>query len=319
MSIVNYLESALKSVGAVDIPSQLVEAQQYAIASSGKRVRPMMALLAAQLFAPELTKEHFCTAVALEVFHTFTLVHDDIMDKAALRRGKPTVVNQYGTNTAILAGDALLIRAYDYLGKGNNAAQTLPLFNQMAMAVCEGQQMDVDYEQLASISTRQYFDMAGKKTAALLAAAAAIGGLSAFADDNDTALLYDFGYQLGLAFQVQDDYLDTYGDTAAFGKQTGGDIVQKKKTYLFAAACEQLPPERKAAFLQAFASTQLTDNQQISTITAFYNQAQVNTIANAAISHYFEKSKQSLSKIPAPAARKDDLWQFAEWIMGRKK
>jgi geranylgeranyl diphosphate synthase type II len=278
-----------------------------------------MALLAAQLFAEKITEEHWNVALAIEIFHNFTLVHDDIMDKADLRRGQPTVVKRFGENTAILAGDALLVKAYQHLCRSHNAEKILPVFNRAALEVCEGQQLDIDFEQMATIGLQQYFDVIGKKTAVLLAASCSIGALAAGADDADAACLYDFGYNLGIAFQVQDDLLDTYGDERTFGKAIGGDIVQGKKTYLFVATCKTLSAAGKKAFLNAFTDSQLADNQKISIIRDFYNEANVQQQSADTVKQFFEKSLLSLHRVNAPQKRIDALQYFAESLMGRNK
>jgi geranylgeranyl diphosphate synthase type II len=298
--------------------SPLLEPVRYILeAGHAKRVRPIMTMLAAQLFAPQVTGQHLDAALAIEIFHNFTLIHDDIMDNADLRRGIPSLHNRFNRTTAILTGDALLVKAYQFLCQSPNAQKSLSLFHRTAIDVCEGQQLDMDYESLAVVTQSQYFEMIGKKTAALMAASCAIGALTANADDRNVDLMYDFGYNLGITFQLQDDYLDAYG-TASFGKTIGGDILQGKKTALFTYAYQNLHPQRKQLFLNAYSDSTLSDAMKIEEVMVFYDEAQVERYTQDAVNSYYDESMRSLQKTTAPDDAKQELARFAQKFLGRE-
>ena len=295
----------------------LSAAVRYALSAAAKRVRPVMTALSAQMFAP-LDDCHWNAALAIELFHNFTLTHDDIMDNAPLRRRQPTLAKQFGVNTAILAGDLLLIKAYQCLRRLPDPRRVQKIFDHAAIAVCEGQQMDIDFECLEEISVEQYFDMTGKKTATLIGASCAVGAEAACANDA-AALMYGFGYNLGIAFQLQDDYLDAYGSEAAFGKTIGGDIVQGKKTCLFAFACRSLPARRRRQFLDAFALPNTKDAQKVRRVMDFYGEADAGRQVLDAAGEYFEKSMLLLRNVQADLPAKQELERFARKLLGRDK
>ena len=218
-------------------PKGLYEPIGYTLAAGGKRVRPQLALLATKLFGGK-EEDALPAALALEVFHNFTLLHDDVMDKAAVRRGRPTVHVKWNENTAILSGDQMMIEAYKLLSQvpEKKLAKTLRLFNQMATEICEGQQYDVDFESRDDVTIPEYMEMIRLKTSVLLATALRIGAYIAYANDEQQKKIYEYGIHVGLAFQIQDDMLDCYGDEATFGKAIGGDIAENKKTYLWLTA-----------------------------------------------------------------------------------
>ena len=221
-------------------PQGLYEPIGYTLAAGGKRVRPQLALLATKLFGGN-EEDVLPAALALEVFHNFTLLHDDVMDKAQVRRGRPTVHVKWNANTAILSGDQMMIEAYKLLSQvpENKLATTLRLFNQMATEICEGQQYDVDFESRKDVTIPEYMEMIRLKTSVLLATALRIGAYIADATDEQQEQIYNYGIHLGLAFQIQDDMLDCYGDQATFGKAIGGDIAENKKTYLWLTAAQK--------------------------------------------------------------------------------
>ena len=222
-------------------PAGLYDPLRYMMEIGGKRIRPRLCLTAYSLFKDEFSQEILSPAAALEVFHSFTLIHDDIMDKAPVRRGVPTVYKKWNDNTAILSGDVMSIESYKLIAKA--PAQVLPqaleLFSQTAAQVCEGQQYDMDFEDMESVPMTDYLKMIGLKTAVLIACSAKMGAIIGGASEKECDLLYRFGYDLGLAFQIADDWLDTYGDSAVFGKSIGGDIVNNKKTWLLTKAFEK--------------------------------------------------------------------------------
>ena len=240
----NVLDQAIKDLFAniefQKSPEGLYDPLRYMIAIGGKRIRPRLCLATYGLFADELTPEILEPAAALEVFHTFTLIHDDIMDRSALRRGHPTVWKKWNEDTAILSGDVMFIDSYRRIAQApaKYLTQVLPLFSKTASEVCDGQQMDMDFEKRSSVSMQEYMQMIGLKTGVLIACAAQLGALIGGADEWSQNCLYEYGYYLGLAFQVADDYLDAYGDEKVFGKPIGGDILNAKKSWLTVRAME---------------------------------------------------------------------------------
>ena len=240
----NVLDQAIKDLFAniefQKSPEGLYDPLRYMIAIGGKRIRPRLCLATYGLFADELTPEILEPAAALEVFHTFTLIHDDIMDRSALRRGHPTVWKKWNEDTAILSGDVMFIDSYRRIAQApaKYLTQVLPLFSKTASEVCDGQQMDMDFEKRSSVSMQEYMQMIGLKTGVLIACAAQMGALIGGADEWSQNCLYEYGYYLGLAFQVADDYLDAYGDEKVFGKPIGGDILNAKKSWLTVRAME---------------------------------------------------------------------------------
>ena len=240
----NVLDQAIKDLFAniefQKSPEGLYDPLRYMIAIGGKRIRPRLCLATYGLFADELTPEILEPAAALEVFHTFTLIHDDIMDRSALRRGHPTVWKKWDEDTAILSGDVMFIDSYRRIAKApaKYLTQVLPLFSKTASEVCDGQQMDMDFEKRSSVSMQEYMQMIGLNTGVLIACAAQLGALIGGADEWSQNCLYEYGYYLGLAFQVADDYLDAYGDEKVFGKPIGGDILNAKKSWLTVRAME---------------------------------------------------------------------------------
>jgi geranylgeranyl diphosphate synthase type II len=288
------IEAAIADLKFPTRPALLYEPQSYALLSSGKRVRPLLTLLVANLFSENIDREKINVALAVELFHTFTLIHDDIMDHADLRRGYPTVVNKWGSNVAILSGDAMLIESYRLLSTSSQVAKLLPVLNQAALDVCEGQQLDVDFEQLESVTEVDYLEMIGKKTASLLAASAVMGALSAGANEHQVKILREFAYKLGLAFQLQDDYLDTYADVAVFGKQPGGDIAVGKKTFLFVTACQNLSENDRAEFLALMKDNTLPCNEKFVRVKAFYDKANVEQIVQDRVEKLSREAEKSL-------------------------
>src|SRR5258705_10741173 len=227
-------------------PLSLYKPGEYFLKLGGKRIRPVLCLMGNELF-DEVTADAWHAATAIELFHNFTLIHDDIMDKAPLRRGKPTVHTKYNESTALLAGDVMMVKAYEYLNKISSSylSKVLSLFNKTAIEVCEGQQMDMDYELRDAVSMSDYLKMIELKTSVALAASLKIGGLLGGGGERNQNLLYEFGRKLGIAFQLQDDYLDAFGDKSKTGKQIGGDILANKKTFLLIHAMESLSHKKE--------------------------------------------------------------------------
>ena len=302
-------------------PIELYEPIAYILTLGGKRIRPILTLAAYQLFDND-TKKAFPTAFAVEVFHNFTLMHDDIMDAAPLRRGKQTVHTKYNVNTGILSGDAMLILAYDYLVSVSEDFKTvtklIKIFNKVAIEVCEGQQFDINFEKRNDVSIPEYINMIKLKTAVLLAAALQMGATSAFASDEDAQHLYDFGLNIGLAFQIQDDILDTFGDAATFGKKVGGDIVQNKKTYLYLKTMELLPPQQAAELYTLYNSEENDEDIKIEKVKIFFNSVNIRGEAELLQDDYFQKGMAHLDSVNVPEERKIALRSIAEDLMVRK-
>lgn len=301
-------------------PSELYEPIVYTLSLEGKRVRPLLLMMGNGLFSGN-EQRAIGAAVAVELFHNFTLIHDDIMDRAPVRRGKPTVYEKWGDNIAVLAGDVMQVQAYQYLAKCD--ADILPviigIFNSTAIQVCEGQQMDMNFERRKNVSIVEYLKMIESKTAVLLAASLQMGAVCAKASKNDADALYNFGLNMGLAFQLQDDILDVYGNTEKFGKQKGGDIIANKKTYLLLKAFELLSNNgEKLNELQAI--LELKDpEKKVTSVVEIYDRLNIKQLAEAEVAAYYKKSLQSLQEIEANTVVKNELLLFAETLMNREK
>lgn len=300
-------------------PQNLYEPIHYILGLGGKRIRPVLTLMSAELFDADY-KLALPAALAVEVFHNFSLVHDDIMDDAPLRRGNETVHEKWNTNTAILSGDAMLILAYQYFEKyETNVFRTLAkLFSKTALEVCEGQQWDVDFETREDVSIEHYLKMIKYKTAVLVAAAMKMGAIVAKTSVENANLIYDFGLNLGLAFQLQDDYLDAFGDPKTFGKQVGGDIIENKKTYLYLKAIEFANSLEKEQLLQLF-SIHLEDNSmKIEAVKAIFVSTGASKATQQAIRDFTLKAFEILQKIKIDNEKKEILHSFGQNLMGRK-
>lgn len=273
-------------------PQGLYEPIGYTLAAGGKRVRPQLALLATKLFGGN-EEDVLPAALALEVFHNFTLLHDDVMDKAQVRRGRPTVHVKWNANTAILSGDQMMIEAYKLLSQvpENKLATTLRLFNQMATEICEGQQYDVDFESREDVTIPEYMEMIRLKTSVLLATALRIGAYIAGATDEQQEQIYNYGIHLGLAFQIQDDMLDCYGDQATFGKAIGGDIAENKKTYLWLTAAQK-------GAIDELAMREESMTQRFERIFAIYDRLGVKAAAQEAIRLQTNQAINCLDALP---------------------
>ncbi|MDR0415315.1 MAG: polyprenyl synthetase family protein [Prevotellaceae bacterium] len=318
-SLSERIARAIDGLSFPQSPALLYQPMRYALLSGGKRIRPALLLMCTDLFLQKIEQEHVDVSLGVELFHCFTLIHDDIMDKADLRRGQPTVVKKWGVNTAVLSGDAMLIEAYKLVCRATDASALLRVFNHAATDVCEGQQLDVDFEQQPSITEEQYFIMVGKKTAALLAAAAAMGALAAGAPDTDVQRLYGFARCLGVAFQLRDDYLDVYSDTGEFGKATGGDIAAGKKTFLFVATAEALAEQERDEFLQLMRSSHLSPDAKVERVKAFYDKARAVQRLKEVENSLFAAAMQNLAMVSVPQERKLLLESLAQELLQRTK
>jgi geranylgeranyl diphosphate synthase type II len=300
-------------------PKNLYEPIQYILQLGGKRMRPILTLMSAEVFDADY-KKALPAALAVEVFHNFSLVHDDIMDDAPLRRGHTTVHEKWDINTGILSGDAMLILAYQYFEQYEPSIfrELAKLFSKTALEVCEGQQWDVDFEIRTDVSIADYLKMIECKTAVLVAAAMKMGAIIAETTRENTQLIYDFGLNLGLAFQLQDDYLDAFGDPKTFGKQVGGDIIENKKTYLFIKALEFASAEQKQQLLQLF-SVHLEDNlEKINTVKQLFNTTGASQATQNAIADFTSKAFEIVSQMNISEDKKVILNHFGENLMKRK-
>ena len=315
------VEKAIANINWVQEPTGLYQPIDYVLSLGGKRIRPVLTLLACKLFSDD-EKQALSTALAVEVFHNFTLLHDDVMDRADTRRGKPTVHKKWNDNTAILSGDAMLIKAYQLLQQApaDKLPVLLDLFSKTAIEVCEGQQYDVDFENDLAVQLPQYIEMIRLKTAVLLAAALKMGAIIGGASQQDADALYHYGINLGLAFQLRDDYLDSFGDPAVFGKKIGGDICCNKKTFLMITALQTASEEQRNELLQWIGCTDATCHEQkIKAVLNIYQDLQIDIRCEEAIRAYFEKSVGSLKNTQLTENKKDILIKFANDLMGRNK
>ncbi len=314
------IENYLAQIEFPDEPERLYQPIEYSLAGGGKRLRPVLLLLAHSLFCEEVQRA-LPAAAAIEVFHNFTLLHDDIMDHALLRRGKPSVYAEWGENVAILSGDAMMIEAYRLLGRTqtDKLAQILSVFNQTALEVCEGQQYDMDFESRQKVSVVEYMRMIELKTSVLLAGAVGIGGILGGASEEECRLLRRFAIELGLAFQLQDDLLDSYGDEAVLGKAIGGDILEGKKTYLMITAMSRADEQQREVLRNTYKDGSLDEAAKIARVKALYDALDIPRLTEQQIEIRFERALAQLDNLSVPAERIASLRAYAESLMGRQK
>lgn len=296
-------------------PSTLYDPNRYFLSLGGKRIRPLLVLMGNELFS-DISEDAWYAAMAVELFHNFSLIHDDIMDEAALRRGMPTVHHKYGTNTAILAGDVMLVKSYEYLNhlSRETCQPVIALFNQTAAEVCEGQQIDMDFEKSEEVKLDDYLNMIRLKTSVLLAAALKMGAIIGGAGKGNQEHLYAFGLNLGIAFQVQDDYLDAFGDPEKFGKEVGGDIRQNKKTFLAIHALEVASEAQKKEWHQLIMEN---PPEKVERIRQIMKSCGVDEWAVALKQQYFDTAIQHLDAVAVTSARKTVLSGLASFLVQR--
>ncbi len=284
----------LKKLDAVNLYSPV----NYSLEIGGKRLRPVLLLLSYNLFSDDI-ENALPSAIAIEVFHNFTLLHDDIMDKAGVRRNRPTVHKKFDENSAILSGDAMAFLSYKYLleKSSKNIIPVVELFSKTAIEVCEGQQFDMDFETRLDVSEKEYIGMIRLKTAVLLASSLKLGALLANADNEVASQLYKFGMNLGLAFQLQDDLLDSFGDEKTFGKRIGGDILANKKTFLLITALENAPQNKKTELLDWVTRKNFVAEEKITAVKNIYNELNIKKLTEAEINCYFQESISILKKL----------------------
>ncbi|MBQ7518411.1 MAG: polyprenyl synthetase family protein [Bacteroidales bacterium] len=305
-------------------PAGLYDPLRYMIALGGKRIRPRLCLTVYGLFHNRFEPGVLQAAAALEVFHSFTLIHDDIMDKADIRRGQPTVYRKWDANTAILSGDVMSIDSYRRLAQvpADVLPAVLELFSRTAAQVCEGQQYDMEFESRDAVSMEEYHQMIGLKTAVLIACSARMGALLARVPEADSQAFYRYGYHLGMAFQIADDWLDTYGDTVLFGKSVGGDILNGKKTWLLTEAMARLNETGRARLQSALAMPAATSEEKaakIAAVKAIYQELNVGDAALKEIEHFHTKALAELEPLSLSVLQKKMLQRYAASLTGRKK
>ena len=307
-----------KSLALKKEPTTLYEPIQYILSLGGKRLRPVLTLMSAEVFDVNCQKA-LSAATAVEVFHNFSLIHDDIMDDAPLRRGNETVHEKWNINTGILSGDAMLILAYQYFEEYEPTIfrELAKLFSKTALEVCEGQQYDVDFETRDDVTIAEYLKMIEYKTAVLVGASMKMGAIVAETSDENANSIYDFGLNLGIAFQLQDDYLDAFGNPETFGKQVGGDIIENKKTYLYLKAIEFASANEKEQLLHLFSIQPSDSTDKINSVKEIFNQTGASEATQKAIQNYTFKAFETLEKMNIGTDKKAILKTFGEKLMSR--
>jgi geranylgeranyl diphosphate synthase type II len=315
----HWLETEIKNQKYGKSPESLYEPIRYLMSLGGKRLRPMLTLLSYSLYKDDV-KSVVPFAVAVEAFHNFTLMHDDIMDKAPLRRGKATVHKKWNVNTAILSGDVMLVKVYDMLlGIPHTELKiVLRAFNQCAAEVCEGQQWDMEFETANGITESEYINMIKLKTAVLLGFSLELGAILAGASDDDRKHLRAFGTNIGIGFQLKDDLLDAYADPKKFGKQVGGDIIANKKTYLLIKALEKATGKTGASLKQWLSLKKFNKKEKVESVKDIYSTLGIPTLTNKKISQYFAKGFTSLEKLSVNPVKKEILKKFATKLIERQ-
>ena len=301
-------------------PKSLYEPIEYAMSQGGKRIRPLLALMASDLFCGDIEKAK-PSAIAIEILHNFTLLHDDIMDESPIRRGMPTVYKKYNENTAILSGDTMFAKAILFLIKSDtkHIPALVETLTKASIEVCEGQAYDMDFEERDDVSIEEYIEMIRLKTGVLLASALKLGAITALAEKKDMDYIYDFGLNIGIAFQLQDDILDCWSNLEDFGKVTGTDIADNKKTFLYLKSLELAEKDDKEILTKYFSSTNFDRKEKEEAIKAIYHKLNLKTIAQKLMQEYNNKAMGSLEKIGVESQRKQPLISFAKNLMHRNK
>ena len=316
--LLDKVNAYIKSMPYARPPQGLYEPIAYELSLGGKRIRPILMLMAYNLYKEDV-ESILSQAVGLETYHNHTLLHDDVMDKADMRRNKPTVHNVWNENTAILSGDAMLILAYRLMADcpADKLPEVLHVFTETTMEICEGQQWDMEFENRMDVKVDEYLEMIRLKTSVLLAAALKIGACLAGASEEDQQRLYDFGVKMGLAFQLQDDWLDVYGDPSVFGKNIGGDILCNKKTYMLITALEQADGRQRAELEKYLTSTICEPSEKIAAVTALYNEMGIGNRCQEEIKALYDEGLAVFAQIGLPDEQKKELKDFVCGLMER--
>lgn len=317
---IKLIEDQIAAFDFGDQPVELYEPIRYILSLGGKRLRPVLTLMACELFDNRYEKALF-PALAVEVFHNFTLLHDDIMDNAPIRRGMKTVHEKWNTNIAILSGDVMLIRAYDLFLKTDNVdiKTILIKFNKCASEVCEGQQYDMNFESISTVSEAQYLKMIKLKTAVLLGFAIELGALIGGANESICSQLYEFGINIGLGFQLKDDLLDAYADTAKFGKQVGGDIISNKKTYLLIKALELGDEQSKTSLNNWLQKKEFNPEEKVKAVMEIYDKLGIKKLSEEKINEYFDQGLKILNSINVDERKKEPIKELTLKLINREK
>lgn len=312
------IEEGILKLNIPSSPNNLYDPIRYFMDLGGKRMRPVVCLMACEMFSGECESAEG-PALGIELFHNFTLVHDDIMDEAPLRRGMPTVHAKWNRDVGILSGDAMFVIALQQVMKGNpsDIAALLDVFLQTALEVCEGQQMDMDFEQRVDVSIAEYIEMIRLKTAVLLGCSMKMGAIGGGADPKDADLAFRFGQNLGVAFQLRDDYLDAFGDPEKFGKQVGGDIIAGKKTYLILRAMEVAPEEDRMALHDEIFSKRSEGAERVHKVLQILERNRVGQLVEKEVDRWYGMAMKALEEIEVDEARKENLKSLANWLMER--
>lgn len=318
-TILNKIEAALAAIPYPQQPEGLYEPIRYVLSMGGKRLRPTLTLMAYALYKED-TERALPTAIGLETYHNHTLLHDDLMDKADMRRGKPTVHKKWDENTAILSGDTMLIMAFQHILRTDchRLSEVLNLAARTMQEICEGQQYDMNFESRSDVREEEYIEMIRLKTSVLLACALKAGALIADAPEEDCELLYQFGEKIGLAFQLQDDYLDCYGDPAVFGKQIGGDICCAKKTFMLINAFNRANDAQKAE-LKRLLNNVNERKEKVAGVLALYDELEIPALCRERMETLYAEAHRIFDSLPIDAERKQPLWNYAEKLLNRKK
>jgi geranylgeranyl diphosphate synthase type II len=316
----NVLEERIQAIIYKQQPAELYQPITYTLQSKGKRIRPILTLIACQMFS-EKFENAISPAIGFEVFHNFTLLHDDIMDNAPVRRGMPTVHEKWNANTAILSGDAMMIEAYKFVCQTptNHLSKVLSLFSDTALAVCEGQMFDMQFETREQVSESEYMEMIRLKTAVLLATCLKAGAIIGEASDADAERLYKFGINLGLAFQLKDDWLDTFGNSQEFGKKIGGDIVENKKTYLLIKALEKANENEKKELLSWLRKKEFVEAEKIKAVKQLFKNLMVDEITQNKVEEYSKLAFENLKQVTVSEEKKKMLESLGQELLGRIK
>lgn len=318
--LIEYFEDQLNQIEYNDKPLELYNPIKYTLGFGGKRIRPVTTLMGCELFCNDFRKA-LPQAIAIELFHNFTLIHDDIMDIAPIRRGRETVFKKWGSNIAILSGDTLFALAYQYAQQADKDMlhKTLNVFNKTAIEVCEGQQFDLNFEENNKVTVDEYINMIRLKTGVLFGASLKIGALIGGAPTKDADHIYDFGVNIGLGFQLKDDLLDTFGNEGVFGKKTGGDIIANKKTFLFIKALEIADNKTRKELLLLYNTSDIDPEKKINSTQAIFTKYKVDVLVANEIDKYFIKGIENLDKINVGSEKKQYLREVAVKMINRNK
>lgn len=319
--ILSKIEARIGSLQLNREPQSLYEPISYSMGNGGKRIRPLLTVLACQAFDPNKAEDAYTPAIAWEMFHNFTLLHDDLMDKAPIRRGKPTVPAKYGDNTAILSGDTMLIESFKIMNQTNSTSlkQINELFTRTAQEICEGQMYDMEFETRNDITEEEYIEMIRLKTSVMIGACLKTGAIMGNASAENAQLLYDFGINLGLAFQLRDDLLDTFGDPATFGKRIGGDIVCSKKTYLLIKALQLASPDDLAIMNDWLNRKEFDEEEKITAIKSMYLKYGIDKVGQDKIEEFDKKATHILDKLAGNGINVEPLREISLKLLNRNK